>query len=221
MKNKKIIFWAVDCQKDFINSDGALYVKDAETIKPNLKKLTEFAKENNIFVVNTADYHFPDDKELSDKPDFKTTFPPHCLFNKTGHHFIEETIIKEKYSILDYRKDQETTIDLNERNIVITKNKFDVFAGNPHTSKFLELINPDIVIVYGVATNVCVNCAILGLRERGIEVIVIKDAIKELPNLPVKEIHEQWDLKGVGFFTVNELIDNLKTMTIQGINNDY
>ena len=66
MKNKKIIFWAVDCQKDFIEPPGALYVEGAETIKPNLKKLTEFAKENNIFVVNTADYHFPDDKELSE-----------------------------------------------------------------------------------------------------------------------------------------------------------
>ena len=64
MKNKKIIFWNVDTQKDFMNPDGALYVEGAESIKPNLKKLTEFARENNIFVVNTADFHFPDDKEL-------------------------------------------------------------------------------------------------------------------------------------------------------------
>ena len=222
MKTKKIIFFAVDCQKDFMNPDGALYVEGAETIKPNLKKLTELAKENDIFVVNTADFHFPDDKELSDKPDFKTTFPPHCMYNEKGYNFIEETAIDdEQYNILDYRKDQETTIDIYDRNVVLTKNKFDVFAGNHHTNKLLDFLNPDIVIVYGVATNVCVNCAILGLRERGIEVIVINDAIKELPNLPVKDIYHEWDLKGVGFFTVNKLMDNLKTMKIQGINNDY
>ena len=221
MKNKKIIFFAVDCQKDFINPDGALYVEGAEKIKPNLKKLTEFAKENNIFVVNTADYHFPDDKELSDKPDFVNTFPPHCMFDKSGHHFIEETKVKDDSSILDYRENQETDLDLYGNNIVITKNKFDVFQGNPHTNRFLDFINPDIAVVYGVATNVCVNYAVLGLRKRGVEVIVIKDAIKELPNLPVKDIYEEWDLKGVGFLTVNEIIDDLKIMEMQGINNDY
>ncbi len=221
MKNKKIIFWAVDCQKDFINPDGALYVEGAETIKPNLKKLTQFAKENNIFVVNTGDYHFPGDEELSDKPDFVNTFPLHCMFDKTGHHFIEEIEVKDSSSILDYRENQETDLNLYGNNIVITKNKFDVFQGNPHTDRFLDFINPDIAVVYGVATNVCVNCAVLGLRERGIEVIVIKDAIKELPNLPVKEIYEEWDLKGVGSLTVNEVVDNLKTMVIQGVNNDY
>jgi len=124
MKNKKIIFWAVDCQKDFINPDGALYVKDAETIKPNLKKLTEFAKENNIFVVNTADFHFPDDKELSDKPDFVNTFPPHCMYDNEGYTFVEETAIVGDYNILDYREDQETDLNLNDQNIVLTKNKF-------------------------------------------------------------------------------------------------
>lgn len=221
MKNKKIIFWAVDCQKDFIEKDGALYVEGAELIKPNLKKLTEFAKENNIFIVNTADFHFPDDEELSDKPDYKTTFPPHCMWDQKGHNFIEETAIIGDYNILDYRKGQETDLNLLDNNIVITKNKFDIFEGNPYTNKFLDFINPDIAIVYGVATNVCVNCAVLGLRKRGVEVIVIKDAIKELPKLPVKEIYDQWDLKGVGFLTVNEIIDDLKTMIVQGVNNDY
>lgn len=210
MKNKKIIFWAVDCQKDFINPDGALYVKDAETIKPNLKKLTEFAKENNIFVVNTADYHFPDDKELSDKPDFVNTFPPHCMFDQPGHHFIEETQVDDDNSnILDYRENQETDLNLYYNNIVITKNKFDVFEGNPHTNKFLELINPDIVVVYGVATNVCVNCAVLGLKKKVEVVFVITDAIKELPNLPLDEIYNNWTKFGVDKLTLNELFEYL------------
>ncbi len=212
MKTKKIIFWSVDCQKDFIEKDGALYVEGAEAIKPNLKKLTEFAKENNIFVVNTADYHFPDDEELSDKPDFKTTFPPHCMFDSKGHHFIEETKVKDNSSILDYRKNQETDLNLYGNNVVITKNKFDVFTGNPHTDKFLDFINPDIAVVYGVATNVCVNCAVLGLRKKGVEVIVVKDAIKELPNISVTEIYEKWDERKVGWIQTDILVNDLQTL---------
>ena len=218
---KKIIFWNVDTQKDFMNPDGALYVEGAESIKPNLKKLTDFAGEHNIMVVNTADMHNPPDEELSDNPDFINTFPPHCMNGSNGMEFIEETHPScINTSVLSYN-DSFNSIDVNAENIIIYKNKFDVFKGNPHTEQFLDLINPDIVIVYGVATNVCVNCAILGLRKRGIEVIVINDAIKELPNLSVIDIYHEWDLKGVGFFTVNKLMDNLKTMIIQGINNDY
>ena len=212
MKTKKIIFWSVDCQKDFIEKDGALYVEGAEAIKPNLKKLTEFAKENNIFVVNTADYHFPDDEELSDKPDFKNTFPPHCMWDQNGHHFIKETEIEGDWNVLDYREGQETTIDLYDKNIVITKNKFDIFVGNPHTDKLLDFINPDIVVVYGVATNVCVNCAVLGLRKAGVEVIVVKDAIKELPNIPVTEIYEKWDENQVGWIKTDILVNDLSSL---------
>ena len=213
MKNQKIIFWNVDTQRDFMEKDGALYIKNAETIKPNLKKLTEFARENNIFVVNTADFHFPDDKELSDKPDFITTFPPHCMWDSKGHNFIEETAIKGNYSTLDYRQDQETDINVYDNNIVLTKNKFDVFKGNPHTNQLLDFINPDIVIVYGVATNVCVNCAVLGLKQRGLQVIVIKDAIKELPNLPVKEIYDVWTTRGVAFIDTKDFIYNYQLAT--------
>ncbi len=221
MKNKKIIFWNVDTQKDFMNSDGALYVEGAETIKPNLKKLTEFAIKNNIFIVNTADFHFPDDEELSDEPDFINTFPEHCMFNSKGNHFIEETKIKGNYSILDYREGQDTTVDVWDNNIIITKNKFDVFEGNPNTNKLLDLINPDIVIVYGVATNVCVNCAVLGLRKRGIKVIVVNDAIKELPDLPLKEIYDNWQCIGVNYILTEPLISNFKWIFDTEMNNDY
>ncbi len=213
MKNKKIIFWNVDTQKDFMNSNGALYVEGAETIKPNLKKLTDFAKENNIMVVNTGDYHFTGDEELSDNPDFINTFPNHCMAESDGSKFIDETRPDEDSHIhaIDYMESG-NYISIDDRNVIIYKNKFDVFTGNLDTNKVLDLINPDIVIVYGVATNICVNCAVLGLTKRGIEVIVVKDAIKELPNLPVTEIYEKWDERNVGWIDTNTLVNDLSSI---------
>lgn len=205
MRNKKVIFWAVDCQRDFMNPDGKLYIEGSESIKPNLKKLTEFAQQKNLMVINTADFHFPGDEELSDKPDFKTTFPNHCMWDSSGYRFIEETEIHGDYSIIDYRKGQETTLDVYDKNIVLTKNKFDVFEGNPHTNKLLDFLNPDVVVVYGVATNVCVNCAVLGLVKKGIKVVVVEDAIKGLPNLPIVEIFKDWISKGVEFMDLQKL----------------
>lgn len=193
---KKIIFWAVDCQKDFINPDGALYIQGAETIKPTLKKLTEYAKEHNILVVNTQDSHIPLDEELSDEPDYQNTFPEHCMFDTKGYEFIEETNPEGNISTIRYINVSEPTIKLDTRNIIIHKNKFDVFEGSPHTDKILTLINPDTVVVYGVATNVCVNCAVLGLLKRGINVWVVSDAIKELPNISVEDIYDTWNVEG-------------------------
>lgn len=212
MENKKVIFWNVDTQKDFMNPDGALYIEGAESIKPNLKKLTEFANLNNIQVINTKDYHHFGDEELSDTPDFVNTFPKHCIAGSIGEEFIDETN-PDNYngkmcSYLRYTK-KNPGIQLDDRNIVITKNKFDVFTGNPHTDKFLKLINPDTAVVYGVATNVCVNYAVLGLEKRGISVYVVEDAIKELPNLPLDEIYRGWKNKNISKFNVMQILRKL------------
>ncbi len=205
MKNKKIIFWAVDCQKDFINPDGALYVEGAETIKPNLKKLTEFAKDNNITVVNTKDYHHFGDEELSDEPDFINTFPNHCIAGSIGEEFIDETQPKDYPNKL-YYTNKLPTLNLFARNITIYKNKFDVFTGNPNTDKFIEFINPDIVIIYGVAGDYCVNYAIKGLIKKGYKVIVVMDAIKAIKDNPIKE----WQELGVQMGNIEEIFQFIK-----------
>ncbi len=204
MKNKKIIFWAVDCQKDFINPDGALYVEGAESIKPNLKKLTKFAKDNNIMVVNTRDYHWMDDEELSDKPDFVNTFPNHCIRKSDGANFIEETDPGYYYNELD--EENPVLINLDLRNIVINKTKFDVFTGNSNTDKYVKLINPDIVVVYGVAGDYCVKYAVDGLIKKGCQVMVVLDSIKAIKANPIME----WEALGVQIRKTEEIFQFVK-----------
>ena len=211
----KIIFWNTDTQKDFMNKDGALYVQGAEDIKENLKKLTEIAEKHTITVVNTGDYHYDESKELSDKPDFQTTFPKHCMSQTEGCEFIEETR-PDKTIDFYWNKDIEVPPmgQLNyNRNIIIYKDKFDVFEGNQHTDNILKELNPEVVVVYGVATNVCVNFAVLGLKAKGKKVYVVKDAIKELPNLPLNTLINDWKNINVSLITTNEveeLINKIK-----------
>lgn len=206
----KVVFWNVDTQKDFMNKDGALYVEGAESIKPNLKILTEFAKDNDITVINTRDIHLSSHEEISDNPDFVNTFPEHCMNDGTdGMDYIEETDpTNEHHTILDYGIGC-PLIDVEDRNIVINKKKFDVFEGNPHTDKFLEFINPDVVVIYGVATNVCVNQAVLGLDNRGYNLLVVEDAIKELPNLPLKDIFDEWDQRDIIRITTKQIVEHI------------
>ena len=181
------IFWNVDTQFDFMRKEGKLYVPDAEKIEPALRKLTGLAASYGLVVVNTADSHDKNSHELSDKPDFVTTFPEHCMYGKPGAELVPATKPEGAY-VLDWRGN---TLDerllAEHRNIVLTKDDFDVFHkthGSPHAEAVLAYLKPERAFVYGVATNVCVNFAVKGLLERGLEVYVVQDAIKGLPGIP-------------------------------------
>ena len=196
-----VVFWNTDTQKDFMNPDGALYIRDAEKIKPILKEITEYAKENNIRVVNTADCHTDKSEELSDNPDYKNTFPKHCmLLGDGGIDFVEETDPRKdfegNYSMVCYTDKEIHHSFPRARNIIIYKDAFDVFKGNHLADEVVKKLEADVFVVYGVAANVCVDRAVIGLLDRGKKVYVVVDAIKELPSIPIEPIYKTWVDKG-------------------------
>lgn len=206
MSKQRTLFWNVDTQEDFIDQAGKLYVQGAEEIRPVLKQITDFAKVERIRVVNTCDYHLINSNELSSLPDYETSFPQHCMAGSSGAEFISETL-PESPLLIDWDSELAIFAEFDDperfRNIVIRKDAFDVFAGNPNTEKVVKILHPDQVFVYGVTTNVCVDKAVLGLSERGIKVYVFEDAIKELPNLPLP--YETWKGKGVEMITFSDI----------------
>lgn len=206
MSSSDIIFWNVDTQYDFVSPDGKLYVPGAELLKPNWKKLTLLAKTYSVRVVNTADWHYPESAELSLNPDYINTFPEHCMANTAGAEFIEETTSENQF-ILDWNGENTfaklQNFDLKSNNFTIRKDAFDVFKGNSFTDELLNQISPETVIVYGVTTNICVNDAVVGLAARVPKVLVVEDAIKELPNIPLP--FENWEKIGVRMVRLVEI----------------
>lgn len=206
------LFWNVDTQFDFVSSQGKLYVPGAELLKPNWEKLTKLAKNRLITVVNTADWHYTDSAELSNNPDYVTTFPVHCMANTSGAEYIVETN-PENPLIFDWNKEYRITmetIDPNRyRNYIIRKDAFDVFEGNRYTEQILNLLAPKTVIVYGVSTNVCVNDAVVGLAKRVNKVIVVENGIKELPKIPLP--FENWRKSGVEMNQLDEVFGLLES----------
>ena len=194
----RVLFWNVDTQIDFIDPTGKLYVKAAEKLKPVLNKITVFASENKIRVVNTCDFHYINSNEFSHNPNYTTTFPEHCMAGTKGAEFIPETrpVLPAIVDWMTHIAILPHLADANQfRNIVIRKDAFDVFEGNPYTVKILDLLRPERVFVYGVTTNVCVDKAVCGLVKLGFQVFVFEDAIKELPGLPLP--YKKWKDVGV------------------------
>uniref|UniRef100_UPI0032173057 cysteine hydrolase family protein n=1 Tax=uncultured Draconibacterium sp. TaxID=1573823 RepID=UPI0032173057 len=203
MNTSEVIFWNVDTQVDFVDPEGKLYVPGAELLKSIWYEITTLAKKRGIRVVNTADFHYLNSAELSVNPDFITTFPEHCMANTSGAEYVVETAPSDPV-IIDWDKEY-LNIDalLTKRNIVIRKDAFDVFSGNSTTDAILKSLSPKNVVVYGVTTNVCVNDAVVGLAKRVAKVYVIKDAIKELPNIPLP--FENWKKLGIELMSLSEL----------------
>ena len=206
MSNQVTVFWNVDTQEDFIDQAGKLYVQGAEEIRPVLKQITDFAKSEGIRVVNTCDYHLINSNEISSIPDYETSFPQHCMAGSSGAEFISETK-PESPILIDWDSELAIYAELDEperfRNIVIRKDAFDVFEGNPNAEKIIQILHPDQVFVYGVSTNVCVDKAVIGLSERGIRVFVFEDAIKELPNLPLP--FDTWKARGIEIISFTDI----------------
>jgi len=208
----KRIFWNVDTQYDFMRNDdsftGALPVENAREIENNLELLTKFAEEKGIQVINTGDWHTLESEEISDEPDYVTKFPAHCLIGTKGAEYVPSTDPKKPY-VIDWRNGKFDENKLRtHRNIVLYKDAFDIFKGSPYSQRVLEIVRPNIAVVYGVATNVCVDYAVNGLLKRGVDVYVPTDAIKELPNLPLEKVLSDWKNRGAKLTTTQKILED-------------
>lgn len=211
--NVPLVFWDVDTQVDFMSPEGALYVPDAETLAPNLERLTRTAEAMSIPVIADADDHQWSDEEISSDPDFRTTFPPHCMRGTGGAERIPETTLEWTlevgHQLLD-REEIRRALDQPHPRVLIHKKQLDIFS-NPNTDTILELLSPASVVVYGVAFDFCNRKVIDGLLERGqTGIVVVSDATKPIHPESVEPLVARWETQGVTLRTTDQLLADLE-----------
>lgn len=215
MELGKVFFWNVDTQHDFMDADGLLPIPGASDIVPTLEKITAYARENNIPVVSTADYHYEDSSELSETPDGINTFPAHCMAESEGAAFIPQTAPSADALLISW-EEMYTDFDIkSHREFIATKDAFDIFNGNPNMDDFIEALydetGRDTAVVYGVSGNVCVKYAVEGLREREFKVVLLTDAVKSLDGIPDPIHSQEWiEDEGLKMMSFDEFCQNVK-----------
>ena len=168
MLDGPLVFVDVDTQRDFLDLDGALFIAGSGSIRPNLARLTRFALEGGIPILATACAHEEGDPEFA-------VFPPHCLLGTPGQGRVTETAVDDAPVF-------EPNAPLPEPippHLTIHKQKYDVFS-NPDARRLVEHYakGDPTFVVYGVATDYCVKCAVDGLLDRGKKVALVVDAIR-------------------------------------------
>ncbi len=199
----ELLFWDVDTQHDFMAEDGKLAVPGATKIVDVLKRLTDFAAENDIPIVASGDAHEPDDPEFEE-------FGQHCVAGTAGHEKMSATSTpRAEVAEATRLSDQlERLVSRDLQQIVIHKQKLDVFTVDL-ADRVLSTLDPAHVCVYGVTTEYCVLKTVIGLLEKGYTVTVVRDAVKAIEKEAGDKAREQMLKAGADFTDSDELIDSL------------
>jgi nicotinamidase/pyrazinamidase len=173
MVSRDFIFWEVDVQADFMLPGGKLYVPGAEKLLPNIRRLTDVARQGKVFLVSHGCFHTPND------PEFKI-FPPHCVKGTSGAELVPEALTER---VVRVPNDAEAKLpeDLSRyQQILLEKQTLNIFESR-HADALVNRLGSDAeFVVFGVATEYCVSFATKGLLERGRRVAVVEDAIETL-----------------------------------------
>jgi nicotinamidase/pyrazinamidase len=194
-----MVFWDVDTQADFMLPGGKLYVPGAETLLPLLRRLREFAAQQHVPLVSTADAHATDD------PEFRQ-WPPHCIRGTAGQLKVPETL-GDHYLVVPRERQAQLTDEELARypQFILEKNMLDVFT-SPQTDDLVKRLDAERYIVYGVATEYCVRCAVLGLLERKQRVAVLRDAIREIDALEGRIVLDELVAHGAQLITSSAVL---------------
>jgi nicotinamidase/pyrazinamidase len=204
------ILWDVDTQVDFIEPTGKLYVPEAEQVVPAMARLVEAAHAAGVVHVASADDHELTDPEISDTPDFQNTYPPHCLRGTHGAEKILETKQEDPLplSLVPFPPGLLPGMIEGRRELLLLKKNFNVFT-NPNTDALLDALDPDEILVFGVATDVCDDAAIRGFLRRGRRVVFVEDAARGLDERRTAACTASWREDGVVFASADEVVASL------------
>jgi nicotinamidase/pyrazinamidase len=180
MASHDFILWGVDMQADFMLPD----VSGAEKLLPNIRRLTNAAREDRVFLVSHGCVHDPND------PEFKT-FPPHCVVGTPGARFVPEALTDRSITIPNDAASRLPENLLHYRQIILEKQTLDIFEIR-HAAALLERLERK-----------------AELLDRGRRVSLVQDAIATLkPGEGQRAIAELQSL-GTHLVTTEEVLARL------------
>ena len=202
MVSLDFILWEVDTQADFMLPGGKLYVPGAEKLLPNIRRLTDVARQGSAFLVSHGCFHTPDD------PEFKI-FPPHCVKGTAGAELVPEALTEK---VVRVPNDAQAKLpeDLSQyQQILLEKQTLNIFESRHADALVQRLGSQAEFVVFGVVTEYCVSLAAKGLLERGRRVAVVQDAIETLKQEDGKKAIAELERLGARITTADQALKAL------------
>ena len=201
MLSRTVVFWEVDAQADFMLPGGKLYVPGAEKLLPNIRRLTDAARQGRVFLVSHGCYHTKDDPEFA-------IFPPHCVQGTPGANLVPEALTEKVVTVPNQAASLPPDLSRYQQ-ILLEKQALNIFESR-HADELVERLGPNVeFVVFGVVTEFCVRFAAKGLLERGRRVSVVRDAIETLNSEDGKRAVAELQALGATFITTEQALSRL------------
>ena len=198
MLSRNVVFWEVDAQADFMLPGGKLYVPGAEKLLPNIRRLTDAARQGRVFLVSHGCYHTKDDPEFA-------IFPPHCVQGTPGANLVPEALTEKVVTVPNQAASLPPDLSRYQQ-ILLEKQTLNIFESR-HADELVERLGPNVeFVVFGVVTEFCVRFAAKGLLERGRRVSIVRDAIETLNSEDGKRAAAELQALGARFITTEQAL---------------
>jgi nicotinamidase/pyrazinamidase len=201
MISRKLVFWDVDTQFDFLSPEGKLFVPGSQEIIDKLWDLTSYGKSTGYLMSGSVDAH------ISNDPEFQK-WPEHCAYGTPGQVKIPQTKLDKTLYIPStlLTSGQLAEVVAYDGQIIFEKQTTDCRT-NSNIKPWLDRVNPRRIAVYGVVSEICVDKAVNYLAgDLGYPTVVIEDAIKELKIEHRKECAKRWKDLNVELVTTEHVL---------------
>ncbi len=214
---KDLALGIIDAQRGFMPAEeglklnipgfGELPVTDGELIVPNVNKLLAEYAVRGYMIFTTQDWHPRNTAHFSDKPNFTTTWPIHCVGGTPGaelHPAISVPSFTEEFrkgmEVLERGEDDQSYSGYN--------------GVNEHEESLgdrLRGVGIKRVALGGLALDYCVGKTALDLRTKlDLDVIVALDAARGIADESVNLMLEQFADYDIETATTDKVLEQLE-----------
>lgn len=153
----------VDVQNDFCEG-GSLAVEGGADVADLITEWVDAVGEDYELVITTQDWHPRGEFDhFSDEPDYKDTWPPHCIQGSEGSQLHPDLELHNYRPIVHVFKGQDEA----------AYSGFEGNAGGTSLADVLRLMGIEHVDVCGLATDYCVKATALDAVSLGFSVSVL------------------------------------------------
>lgn len=158
----------VDVQNDFVEG-GSLAVAGGKELA--VKIATAFARgdfNHYNHIITTQDWHIDPQDHFSESPDFKDSWPVHCVAETRGAHIVEP--------LNKILQDRNISAEVKKGMYEAAYSGFEGFNENGDTLlEIVEQLGVTHVDVIGIAYDHCVAATAIDAAKAGLKTTVLKD----------------------------------------------
>lgn len=193
----------LNTQCDFLLPRGALPVANRAAAMPNIRRLMNWARLEQVPVISSLEAHRPGESAKG--------MPPHCVDRTRGQRKLPFTLMPHRVLLCgDNTFDVPTDPFRRYQQIILTKRETD-FLTNPKADRLINALSVEHWIIFGVTASNCVKAMVLGLLARHNRVVVVRDACGHWSEADGEHAFRMMSAKGAHLLTTDEVIAGAAT----------